>query len=887
MKSIVAHSTLSRPTIFLLLFFLCLQLSVAQSVISGRVTGEDNAALPGANILVMGATEGAYTNENGDFELNTTIPFPFEIEVSFVGYRSRTLTIEKSVTDLLIFLETLPGNEVVVSVSRKQEMVQVAPASVSLLTERKLRSDAVVDPMLSLRNLPGVDIAQYSVGGGQITLRGRSEVFQTETFIIADYRNIVIPSLGFLAFGQHPIDMLDLERIEVIKGPASALYGPGVEAGIVHFISKDPFRHPGTSISVGAGNRNQFVSSFRHADTVSDKFAYKITGQFRTARDFELDPNDTVHAGRIAAYITPIRSAITGEPIDAVVPDYNQNSYGVTGTLAYKPNENTTLYAVGGYGVYEGLFRTSQGEAYVASGRPFAQLRLNSGNLFAQAFWSKTNSKDGKAFLYNTGLTTITISDQFESQVQYNFDLGNEKLDLTLGGDFRMVSIDTKNTIHGRFEGEDNYTISGIYAQGKYGISDKLDAIAAARVDHFSALDETSFAPRLGLVYKPSVSNTFRLTWNKAFGAPTSLNLFADTPIADTGAFQIYLLNGKETLSFNNGLGYNFITQSITPGGNMPLGALFGLVTSGLASSGQFPQGLTDYLFSVTPAINGSTNAIPTGPSVTRSPLSLSESDMFELGYKGVINGKWAINADVYYFNRKKILSAPIPIAPFLVYPLAGNDLGASVIANTDPNVLAQYGFTPESLAAIYSGTIEGFTLDENGAPAALGLLKSDNSPAGLGTYDFAYLNFDEIDYWGVELGVEYFVNDALSFFGNITWLSRIYWEQLAISNSELTAPLSLNTPDTRVKLGLNYYPDKGFYYNAALRLTSAWESVNGFSFSGPVDAYTVADAGLGYKFTKLQLGVTVTNVFDEKYRAIYGAPDIRRLVLARAVYEF
>ncbi len=881
----LSGSKIQLPGYLLLILFSSHFLS-GQSVVTGKVLGDSNSELPGANILVVGTTEGTSADDSGYFELNSHEPFPFDITISFVGYITKTLTLIKPGTDLFIVLEPLPGNEVVVSASRKSEMLQVAPASVSLLTERKLRGDAVGEPMLSLRNLPGVDIAQYSVGGGQITLRGRSEVFQTETFIIADYRNIVIPSLGFLAFGQHPIDMLDLERIEVIKGPASALYGPGVEAGIVHFISRDPFRYPGTSLSLGAGNRNQFTSSFRHADVLSDQIAYKITGQFRTARDFELDPDDPVHAARMAGYITPIVSAITGEPIDAKVPDYNQNAYGFSGTLAYKPNEKTTLYAVGGYGVYEGLFRTAQGEAYVASGRPFAQLRLNSEQWFAQAYWSKVNSKDGKAFLYNTGMTTVTISDQFESQLQYQFDLGNDRTDLTLGADYRLIHIDTKNTIHGRFEEEDDYSIAGLYAQGSYGITGQLEAVAAARVDHFSALEKTSLAPRLGLVYQASPSNTLRLTWNKAFGAPTSLNLYGDTSIANTDAFQIYLLNGKESLTFNNGLGYNFITGAITPGGSIPLNSLFGLVTSGLAASGQFPQDLTDYLFSVTPAVTGTTNAVPTAAPVTRSPLKLSESDMFEFGYKGVIQGKWAVSADVYYMNRKNILSAPLPIAPFLIYPLAGNDLGASVIANADPDVLAQYGLTPESLAAIYSGSIEGFTLDGNGAPVALGLLKSDNSPAAVPTYDFAYLNFDKINYWGIEAGVEYFVDDALSFFGNITWLSRTHWQALAISNTTLTAPFSLNLPDTRVKLGVNRFPQKGIYYNAALRFGSAWESVNGLSFSGPVDGYTLADAGLGYRFPKLQVGVSVTNLFDEKYRPIYGAPDIRRLILAKVVLE-
>ncbi|NNJ89488.1 MAG: TonB-dependent receptor, partial [Eudoraea sp.] len=821
MKLVHVHLKLWKLTSLLFLFFIGLHVSLAQSIVSGQVVDDSNFGLPGANILVKGTTEGTYADIDGNFELSTNVAFPLDIDVSFVGYLTKTLTIQQPMTDLVIVLQPLPGYDVVVSASRQQEMVQIAPASVSLLTERKLRSDAVVDPMLSLRNLPGVDIAQYSVGGGQINLRGKSGVFQTETFIIADYRNIVIPSLGFLVFGQHPIDMLDLERIEVVKGPASALYGPGVEAGVVHFISKDPFSYPGTSVSIGAGNRRQFITSFRHADIISDKFAYKITGQYRSARDFELDPNDPDHAERIAGYRTPIVSAITGEPIEATVPDYDQKSYGVTGTLAYRPNENTTLYAIGGFGVYEGLFRTSQGEAYVGSGRPFAQLRLNSGNLFAQVFWSKINSKDGEAFLYNTGLTTVTISDQYEAQLQYNFDLKNDKIDLTAGGDFRLVTTDTKNTIHGRFEDDDDYTILGIYAQGKYALSDKLEAIAAARVDRFSALKETSISPRLGLSYQSSPSSTFRLTWNKAFGAPSSLNLFGDTPLDDTGSFLIYLLNGKEPISFNNDQGYNFITQSITQGGNIPLASIYGLVTSGLASSGQFPQDLVDYLFSITPNFNGDTNAVPTSEPVTRSPLTLSESDMFEFGYKGIIKGRWALNADLYYIRRKNILSAALPIAPFLIYPTAGNDLGASVIANTDPDVLAQYGFTPESLAGIYSNSIEAFTLDENGVPTALGLLKSDNSPPGVGTYDFAYLNFDKVDYWGIDLGIEYFVNDDLSLFGNLTWLSKTLWQELSIANSDLTAPLSLNTPDKRVKLGVNYYPQKGFYYNAALRFTS------------------------------------------------------------------
>jgi len=259
---------------------------------------------------------------------------------------------------------------------------------------------------------------------------------------------------------------------------------------------------------------------------------------------------------------------------------------------------------------------------------------------------------------------------------------------------------------------------------------------------------------------------------------------------------------------------------------------------------------------------------------------------MFELGYKGVIGGKWSITTDIYYSRRQNLLSGALPISPFLIYPTTGNDLGAVVAANADPDVLDDYGLTPEALAGIYNGAITDVVTDDTGAPRALGVLSADNSPTTSGTYDFAYLNFDELDYWGVDLGVEYFVNNDLTFFGNVSWLSQNYWEELTLNKSDLTAPLSLNTPDTRIKFGFNKYAEKGWFYNAAARVTTDWESVNGSAFTGPVDGYFVVDAGVGYAFDKVRIGITATNLFDEKYRPIFAAPDVRRLILAKAIVE-
>ena len=637
---------------------------------------------------------------------------------------------------------------------------------------------------------------------------------------------------------------------------------------------------------MGGGTQEQFSASFRHAQVISDKFAFKVTGHYRRANDFELDPDDPVHAERMAGYVSPITSQITGEVIeDAMVPNYFTRTIGLTGNLVYKANETTTINAIAGFGEYKGLFRTSQGESYVKTPRPFAQVRLNSDRLFAQAFWSRSPGKDGNSYLFSTGQTTFNSSNQLEGQIQYNFDLMDDRLNITVGSDARYITIDTKGTINGRFEDEDDYTILGAYVQGKYQITDKLDLIGTGRVDRFSILDATAFSPRLGLVYKHSPAHTFRATWNRAFGAPTSLNLFADTPIANTGTFQIYLLNGTENLTFNEGNGYNFITGSYTPGGGMPIGTLHAIGTGAL--EGSLPPGLVGYLFSLIPQMTGLSAAVPTSAPVTRAPLSLSQSNMYEIGYKGVLANKWAITLDVYYNKRKNILSAPLAVSPFLLYPTAAQDHAAALAALADPNVLASFGQTAESLSAIYGQIIEGITKDDEGNLSTLGILSSDNSPTENGTWDFAYLNFEELDYFGIDFGLEYYVDNALSVFGNVSWVNQVLWEDLSLVESDISRPLSLNMPGTRIKAGVNYTPDTGFFGNISARMTSDWESVNGLSFSGPVDGFTIVDLGLGYKFKQnLQISVNTSNLFDTKYRAIYGAPDIRRMVLGRIIYD-
>lgn len=881
-------------------FFIVIAFSpgTAQQLLEGVVMDvSQDIPVEGASVEIKGQNKGTFSAVDGSFSIPVELPLPVKLIVTYLGYELREITIDRLSDNLLVSM--VPGitigQGVVVTVSRKREKMQEAPSAVDLIEQPELLSDAVSNPFLSLRNKAGLDVTQTGVNSGHITLRGRSAVFQTETFVMSDYRNLILPGLGTLSYGQQPIDPIDLERIEIVKGPGSALYGPGVEAGIVHFISKSPFDKQGTTMSLGMGTRNLYSTSLRHAGVLlGGKLGYKFTGYYRKAKDWEIDPTDPQEASHRRRFQPRIVSSLTDQVVSSNVPDYRVESMGLTGTIAYRPDDETVITTTAGWSVGKGLFRTSQGEGYTAAPRPFAQARVQSGGWFGQAFWSYQGGKDGKTFLYASGLTAITESHQVEGQLQYNFDFGESKINYVFGADYRLNTIDTKGTVHGRWEDRDNYGIVGVYGQAKMMISSDVDFVGAARFDHFTALGKSSTSPRLGLVYKPSPLHTARVTFNHAVGAPTAINLYADLPLADEGDYQYHLLGGAEAISFDNSQ-----TTSLIPGIEnyegigVGLQGVYSYLTRQLAEQQLVSDELMQYLEQMEGQIDGFSVGVLSQAPLTRTSLELSTSDMYEFGYQGLIKNRVALTVDLYFNRRQNILSSPMQASPFVMQPELADDLANTLMQQLDSEVLEHLGETPSTITSLYSNLARALSEDQvTGEYYNLGFVRSDQTPTtgDLPTVDLAYFNISEINYFGLDLGMKYYISPELSAFGNLTWLSKVVFEDVPIGrglNPE-TTDFSLNVPRTKIKMGLELAPEFGWNAFLMMRYQSPWESINGLLWSGPVDAFTLVDAGLGYTFeNKVRINMTVTNLFKEDYRAIYGAPKIGRQLIVKTYFDF
>jgi len=254
----------------------------AQTTVSGVIMDEElNEPLIGANVIIVGTTIGASTDLDGNYSLTSEHPLPWNLEVSYTGFATKTMAVTGSNSNLDINLASsaILGQEVVISASRRREKVQEAPASISVINARKLAATPNENVVRSIINSPGVTVQQQSAGRINIQLRGDGGLFGSASFPIIDYRSLSGPGLGTFDALNSPINNVDIERIEVVRGPTIELIG---------------------------GELNTFGGSFRHATKVSDKFGFKINGVFKRGDEFTLIPG--IDDAQISALNSTIKS---------------------------------------------------------------------------------------------------------------------------------------------------------------------------------------------------------------------------------------------------------------------------------------------------------------------------------------------------------------------------------------------------------------------------------------------------------------------------------------------------------------------------------------------------------------------------------------------------
>ena len=867
-----------------------------QAAITGRVTDvETGTALSGATVEVLGVPSGAVaTNPSGAFQV--TVPAgTHSLVVTRIGYETSRIdgvgveAGETASVTIELRSRALALNPLVVTASRREEKELDAPASVSTLTGEQISRMIARTPADHIKTLPGVDLATTGLTQSYVVVRGFNNVASGRLLSIVDNRYARIPALRINAINMIPTTDMDIERIELARGPGAALYGPNAAEGVMHVITASPIDRPGNTVSLAGGERSLFQLLFRSANAVSERFGLKVSGQYLRGTDWEFtDPWE------VAA-----REANPGHPRIGVRTPLNERYFVDIRTDFRFADDGEFILSGGLNNSLSSINLTTVGSSQTHDWQyRYAQARFLKGRLFAQFFLNQTHSGDN-SYLLRSGELIIDRSRTMAAQLQHGFDLGDRQR-FTYGFDWQRIEPRSEGTIYGRNEDDDLLVESGAYLHSETRLGDRLDLVAALRVDDHNRLADVNVSPRAALVFRPADGHNLRLTWNQAFATPGTSSLFLDIP---TGMIPIapgvgYTLRAVGVPA--GGLTFSDRCQGGHMGHCMRSPFLPGQLPANAALFwdalvGRFaPETLRSFLLGPgsrpgDPALGTvfrrlNTDALgPAGGEVF--PLDQGPGDLpalvptvfnsIEAGYKGLIRDRVRLAADVYFANVENFIGALKVETPNVFLDPAST--GAFLAGRLGP--LVQAGLvTSEQIAELAAGL----------AAVPIGAVTPDqfDSPDIV----MASRNFGSASYWGTDLSAHVIASDRLSLTAGYSFQSQECFDFDEDGACPGSDDLALNAPSHKGSLGFAFTDRaRGFLFDARWRFSDGFEMRSGV-FAGPVDAYHVLDVTTGYQLPfqpNARLELTVYNAMNNLHREFVGAPELGRLALVRVRYDF
>jgi outer membrane receptor protein involved in Fe transport len=228
------------------------------------VTVETAVVLAGVRVSVAGTGLGAFTDEKGAFRIERVPAGTVELVTDYLGRRGAKRTVEVRAgsvvrVDFRLDVEAVPAGELVVSVSREAERRAETPATVGVVTAEDIRSVMPAHPSQIMSRIAGVWV---NVTGGEGHMTAIRQPITTNPVYLYLEDGVPTRSTGFFNHNAlYEIDVPQAERIEVVKGPATALYGSDAIGGSVNVVTRAPRAGSGISLEGGAWGFGRLLAS--------------------------------------------------------------------------------------------------------------------------------------------------------------------------------------------------------------------------------------------------------------------------------------------------------------------------------------------------------------------------------------------------------------------------------------------------------------------------------------------------------------------------------------------------------------------------------------------------------------------------------------------------
>jgi len=502
-----------------ILIIILLQIKISAQEITGWVYSSSGVSLPNASVIIKELNKGAHTDNNGFFELKNISEGKYTLEISYVGHKKKSISVSPSFPaapiKIIIYEETITTNQVIVSAAKKEENITELPVTVAAIRPEELESKNRLSLDEALRYVPGVQMSldQISIRGSS----GYSKGAGTRVLTAIDGVPFYTGDTGEIIWEMIPISNID--RVEIIKGPASSLYGSTAIGGVINVITKEIYNKPITQISTYAG----FYSSPYHSE-------WRWSNKTRTF--FGAGINHSNSIGKFGYSISLKKTGNDGYREN----DFSKRNFGFI-KLNYKADSLNSITLSASYlNMHRGNFLYWKDAANALSPKDEDNGKTVKSDRWFGSLIYKHNFNDFisgelKSSIYNTKFegigVEVTSSRSSLLRAEYLLHIKlNDAFSLITGTEFSYSSISSDI-----FNSKDFKTLAG-YSQIEYRGIDKLIASFGIRYDYIK-LDSLSGAqalsPKIGINYKINDAVILRSSAGAGFRAPTPAEVFTAT----------------------------------------------------------------------------------------------------------------------------------------------------------------------------------------------------------------------------------------------------------------------------------------------------------------------------------------------------------------------
>lgn len=513
-------------------------------------------SIPFATVMILGTNRGAVSNEEGQFEFRKLAAGKYTLRVQVMGYKTqeKTITVSAEATSVVHFqMEevSFTTDEVVVSANRNEVSRKAAPVVVNVMSAKLFETVNSTDLAKSLNFQSGLRVENncQNCGFPQVRINGLEGPYSQ---ILINSRPIISALSGVYGLEQIPVNMI--ERVEVVRGGGSALFGANAVGGTINIITKDPinnsFQVASTMSNMNGKSWEQYMGGNVSLVAKDNSYGIALYETYRNRNPYDADGDGFSELGKL-----------------------NMNTFGMR--AYYRPNYfsriNVEYHTTNEFRRGGNKFNLQPHEADITEQTKHI---INSGGVSYDRYWGEKHKMSVYGSIQHTDRNSYYGAQKDMNAYGKTNDLtwvvggmyvGNMDRCLFAPATFTGGVEYQSNSLHDVMTGyhrdmQQDVRIAGGFVQNEWRLN-RWTMLVGARLDKHNLIDHPIFSPRVNFLYKPSDNLQVRLTYSTGFRAPQAYDEDLHVTAVGGEGVQIRLADGlreERSNSFSGSVDWSF-----------------------------------------------------------------------------------------------------------------------------------------------------------------------------------------------------------------------------------------------------------------------------------------------------------------------------------------